>query len=96
MVGFFLLPLALVLIFSGGGGGGGGEGRGSASSLERFVQCTYLNGIRMFLSANAIVNNIVKKRLFSIKVPFFQQLFSYCPGLSTKVFFLHTFFLTFC
>ena len=64
VVGFFLLPLALVLIFSGGGGGGGGEGRGSASSLERFVQCTYLNGIRMFLSANAIVNNIVKNSYF--------------------------------
>jgi len=76
VVGFFLLPLALVLIFSGGGGGGGGEGRGSASSLERFVQCTYLNGIRMYLSADASVNSKVKK-LFSIKVLFFQQKVSY-------------------
>ena len=83
MVGFFLLPLALVLIFSGDGGGGGGEGRGSASSLERFVQCTYLNGIRMYLSADASVNSKVKKAVFQKSSLFFQQMVSYYSGPST-------------
>ena len=86
MVGFFLLPLALVLIFSGGGGGGGGEGRGSASSLERFVQCTYLNGIRMYLRADASVNSKVKNSCFPQKFAFSSKRYLTTLDLLHKLF----------